>query len=407
MNIYYRFCEMKKLKILTLTLILCALFLLHIFNTNATGSYTFTATDFKRWLKTVDHNTFTTSWDRKKLSNCTWEWENENITATAWDCNYWWVLTIDIDWDRFTYTWTTDHDVCSITLSAWDGQITVKWEFYYCTNPDYKETCKPHANPEIISWENFIDYKDFNSETRKYTSWTQVVVKLNAGWVNDLQSYRVSCIQQEIYCRELFERKPSCTEEQDFCTKLNTFLEWLKGKWKTAKVCATYENARSERIDYPDNDKFNRDIENSSGCEVVWDIPYGSRDQWPRKIRVQVKDTDWLTGDITGTEIPVNYSTGSPTLTWTYTPTYDEVILIWSKPVKGERKKTLQHANNTNFTTTVIANWAQLNNGTVWLNHEYENEMITHNILRTSLSDGPKLLYFDDLHEWIISAFGN
>jgi len=377
-------------------------------------TYTFNIIDtpitwqnFKRSLKIIDNNwyKYISTWNWKKLSKAhAWECEENDIEATEWVCNNGWIIIIN--GYNFTYTWNADYDECNITIKDSDGSTTIVWTFYDCSH--HVEECKPRIKPEIIAWEAYVDYEDlwFQNSTLKYTSWVQVTVKLNAEWISEIVGYKASCIRQQEYCTKLIEWEPKCDWDA-FCNNLYTFIEDWKLLWNEVKICDNSKKGwPNNRIDYPNTDEFLRNLQTSSGCEYVEDVPYWSRDQGQRKIWVEVIDEDGNKSNVTETSIPVNYTTESPTLKWTYEKNYEEITYYWMFQTV-EKKNTIQYANQASFTTTVKANWATLNNWEVWLNYEHENEISSYWILRRPWNLMQKLLYFDDLNEWIISVFGD
>lgn len=362
--------------------------------------------DFIRSLTKAGNNRYTTSWDRKRLSNAhAWDCEDGSITAQPSTCKKWW--TISIIWTTwFIYTWSTGDDECGFIIDDQDGPITITWRFYDCSNPIFEEICKPHATPEIISWANFVEYPIHENGTKKYTSWANVIVKLNAQWIDAISWYRASCIQQEIYCTELINWNPQCNNNSAFCNKLNEFIDSLN---EQPKICSNWsiKPARTEwknYDEYTEDDTFIRNLITGSGCNIYSDIPYWSRDKWPRKVRVQIEDIQHRKSTITWTIIPVNYSTINepPILTWTSNEECYETQ-IWTQVFRTCR--STQYANQQSFTAKIIANWATLNNWNIWLNYSHRNDQKLKYIL-----DHPnywKLLYFDSLNEWLISVVWN
>ena len=369
--------------------------------------------DFIRSLTKNSNNRYTTSWDRKRLSNAhAWDCEDGSITAQRNACKKWW--TISIIWTTwFIYTWSsnnTGYDECGFIISDWDGSTIITWRFYDCNNPIFEEICKPHATPEIISWTNFVEYENYENWTKKYTSWANVIVKLNAQWIDAISGYRVSCIQQEVYCTDLIEWVPNCNNNSMFCNKLNEFIDRFSGSiHKQPKICSNWsiKPARTEwknYNNYTEDDTFNRNLITGSGCSVYDNIPYWSRDKWPRKFRVQIEDIQHRKSTITWTIIPVNYSTINepPVLTWTSNEMCYETQ-IWTQVIRTCR--STQYANQQSFTAKIIANWATLNNWNIWLNYSHRNDPKLREILEHA--NYWKLLYFDSLNEWLISVVGN
>ena len=216
--------------------------------------------------------------------------------------------------------------------------IIFTW-FTFSQNVDFEAT--------IIWWEKFIDYSwnanqwpqpNTNRPSVKYTSWSNVTVQINSD--ARLSWYRVSCIQPEKYCEQLVQWSLCDTYSNHLCDLRNDILgssEWY--------ICSSLKDARTERQPIPRDWKLKRDLENWNDSCRYYDMPYWSKYQWERVVRIQVQDMDGNKSEKKSTDV-ITYSKENPTIE------PNNVNQIW---------------NATNMQITLTTKWWQLKKWTIWI----------------------------------------
>ena len=163
------------------------------------------------------------------------------------------------------------------------------------------------------------------------------------------------------------------------------------------EICKERASARSKRYTYKQertngaDDIFEIDLIGAQGACNTMDIPYGSKNQWTRKVWIEIEDVNWYTSGASTDEII--YSTKAP--------------IIESYEAKGsytrfwEPKASTLTVNSTDVTTTISINSAELSHWTLWKNANQEGNLLSYGLL-------PWIIWFDNARkEWLVTHYNN
>lgn len=292
---------------------------------------------------------------------------------------------------------------CNFKLSDWDTDINVTGTFKLCTGDI---NCNPTLHPIFKSWDKFVYYAEKNENYYKYSSWYEnITIDIDWDWFSDIARYRYSCIKEEDYCQNIRPRNPCDGEIQGsedaesywetICQDLTLFYE--TNNITDPYACDTTISSRSDREDYEDG-LFTMDI-SWENCPRSDTIPYQSKNQWPRQIRVQVEDEKGRISEKIPTDI-LNYTTENPTLDLASNNKMN-YSRWWNQNMKPAA------INSDSFTIVLSASGASLNNWLVWYNdifvHSLNNNfsiLKEYNVLNFDIVD-----WNQNIYRWLKSVY--